>query len=105
MKELKELLSFTISGANALDKSLSDNKLDVSDLFNFLPVFLKAQDAFKGLNQIKSEWDLLTFESKQLLIKELEQELDLRNEKTEQIIEKSLVLVLGIFELISLIKA
>lgn len=105
MKELKEALNFVISGAMAVDKSLADHKLDASDLFNFLPVFLKAQDAFKGISSIKLEWSSLSFEQRQSLVKEIEQELDLSNDKTEQIVEKSIELILGLMELVVLIKA
>jgi hypothetical protein len=79
MKETKELVSFIISLAHAFDKSLEDKKLSVSDLPYFFAAMLKAPEAFNGVEKVKSEWQALSFESKQLLVKEIEQELDLHS--------------------------
>ena len=105
MKEIKELVKFSVSLANAIDKSLEDKKLSVSDLPYFIKAFMLAPEAFTGVDKVKSEWAALSFESKQSLVKEIEQELDIKNDKTEKIIEGSIAIVVDILELVNKVKA
>ena len=105
MKETKDLVSFIIAIANAVDKSLEDKKITVTDLPHFITAFLKAPEAFAGIEKVKSEIAAMSFENKQLLIKDIEQELNLANEKTEEIIELSIKIVADLLEVINKIKS
>jgi len=105
MKETKELVSFVVALANAVDKTLEDKKVSYADLPHFISAFMKAPEAFNGVDKVKSEWLGLSPENKQQLIKEIEIELDLKSDKTEEIIESSLKIVLEIFEIVKKIKA
>jgi hypothetical protein len=104
MKELKELVKFSIKVGQGIDKALEDKKLDAADLLLFIPLIMQAPEAFNGASKCAAEWKESSFEQKQMLIKEIEQELDLKNDKTEKIIENSLQLALLIHEFIKLIK-
>ncbi len=105
MKETKDLVSFIIALGHAFDKSLEDKKLSVSDLPYFFSAMMKAPEAFKDVDKVKSEWQALSFESKQLLVKEIEQELDLKSENTEKLIEKSISIIVDLLEVIKNVKA
>jgi hypothetical protein len=104
MKNLKEIVSLGIEVGHTFDKAFVDGKFDLSDLLSFIPVILKSEDAFKDAKLISQEWNSASFEEKQMLIKEIEVELDLKNDKTEKIIEKSLGLILAVYHLHYVIK-
>jgi hypothetical protein len=104
MKNLKELASFGIELGHTYDIAMLDKKFELSDLMLFIPVILKSQEAFKDIKEISSEWKAASFAQKMSWSKEIEQELNLSNEKVEKIIEASIVLLVQIDELIKLIK-
>ncbi len=105
MKETKELVHFVVALANAVDKTLEDKKVSYADLPHFINAFMKAPEAFAGVDKVKSEWDSGSPELRQLLVNEIKQELDLKNDKTEEVIEGSIKIVLEIFEIVKKVKA
>jgi hypothetical protein len=104
MKNLKELTKFGIEMAHTYDVAMLDGKFQLSDLLLFIPVILKSQEAFKDINEIHSEWKGASFEQKMSWAKEIEQELNLKSDKVEGIIESSLIILVKIDELIRMIK-
>lgn len=86
------------------DKAMEDNKFELADLLLFIPLIIKSQDAFKDVGLISKEWGEASFDKKMMLAKEIEQELDLKSEKTEQIIESSVSLLISLDKLIKSIK-
>lgn len=104
MKELKELVQFTIDAGHIVEKVLEDKKVEANELLLFLPLVIKAPEAFQGINQISKEWKESSFEQKQQLVKEIEESLNLQHEKSEKIIEASVNLAVEILEFINLIK-
>jgi len=101
VKELKEFIVFLASLGTAADKAQADGKLDVADLGLFMPALMKAPEALMGLDEAKLEAKDLSQEEMQELSAAISQELDLRDDVVEGLIEKSLSvapLVYGIFK-------
>lgn len=105
MQELKEALKFSISLGMAIEKATADKKINIMDLPYFFSPIMAAQDAFVGIDKIKEEIQSLDNEKIAELKKYIQEELDLENDKLEQIIEKGLNLMVEIFDLVKLIKA
>lgn len=104
MKEAKELVLFMVEAGNSIDKSFSDGKIDSSDLVNLLPLVLKAPEALKGIDKIVDELKAASSQQREVLVQEVKDALDLRSDKTEKMIEASLVFANQIIAYLSLIK-
>lgn len=105
LKETKEVLKFVIALGHAVDQSLVDNKIGLEDAMNFYGAVLAAGDAFADISLVAQELGDLSAEEKDELIAYVENDLDLRSDKTEEIIEKGISVALNIYEMIKLIKA
>lgn len=104
MQNLKEIVKFAIEISHVIDKALIDKKVELHEFLPLIPLFLKSQPVFEGIKEISKEWKESSFEQKQLLAKEVEQELDLHNDKIEAIIESSLNVVLSVSKLYKSVK-
>ena len=100
IKETKEVLSFILSLANALDISLQDGKVGISDLMHFLTVVKKAPAAFENLNMMLTEIvDLDAGERAELLVF-TKKEFDITNDHLEKTMEHALDVAARLYELI-----
>lgn len=105
MKESKEVISLLISLLIKLENDLQDKKVDASELIAYLPLLLKVPEAIKDISKVDDEWKASSFEQKQIFIKEIEVEFDLKNDNLENIIESALKIILEVSELVKKIKA
>jgi hypothetical protein len=96
---------FMVDVGQSIDKSLSDKKLDASDLVNFLPLILKAPEALKGCDKILEEFKASSTSSREELIKEVKASLVLQNDKLEFLIEESLVFANHVASFVKLVRS
>jgi len=101
-KELQEALKFVIELGNGLGKSLEDDKFSFSDLANFLPAVMAVPAAFGGINEIPNELDDLDEQERLDLIAFVEAELELEQDKAEEIAEKAFLILTELFNLVRL---
>lgn len=103
IKETKDVLIFSIGLGVAVDKALADG-YSWDDLFALIPSFIKLPEALDGANEILNELEDLDDQEKAELVAVVE-ELDLASDKTEEIVEQSLVAFIEIAHLIMLVRA
>jgi len=88
IKETKELAIFVCRLGNAVDASLADGKIGLTDATNLLGPFMAAGPAFAGIDKLPSELsDMDPLEAQELKAC-IAAELDLRNDGTEVVIEQ-----------------
>lgn len=100
--ETKQVLSFAIGLGIAVDKALADG-YSWDDLFALIPSFVKLPEAMNGADQILDELDDMDDAEKAELVAVVE-ELDLASDKTEEIVEQSLIAFIEIAHLIMIIR-
>jgi hypothetical protein len=105
MEKISELVKVSIELGHYLDLVLKDKKLELSEGLGLIPIFLKFYPVLSEGKKLKEEWESLKFEQKQMIVKGIEQALNLEHEKTEKIIEKSLHVLLAVSELYQVTKA
>ena len=103
IKELKELVSFIALFINATDKATKDG-FDIGDIATFMVPLMKAPQAFSGLSEAKLEYADLSSEEIMELNKVLADELDLESEKVENLVEKSLSVMIQIYSIIKSVR-
>jgi hypothetical protein len=105
MESSKTVVKFAVTLANSVDKVLADSKVDVLDIPHFMAPVMQL-GAFAGaLKKAKDEFKAATAEEKAELIAQVKADLDLKSERTEEIVEKSLDLAVAIADLVKLVKA
>lgn len=104
IKETKEIIKFVVEFAEAIEKSLEDGEFTFLDVTNMISALQAVGDAFGNIKQVPTELkDLDEMESLELYAY-AKDELDLKSDKTEEIIESSLEIGLKLFELYNLIR-
>lgn len=102
IEELKEVLKFVIEFGEAADKALLDKKFEISELALLMGPFMLIGPAFEGLDKVGGEIkDLDEAELVELKLF-VETELDLANDKVEEIIEKALAIGVQLYGFIKL---
>lgn len=94
-QELHELLIFAFNFQDALVRSLSDGKIDFSDIGNLWPLATSAAPAFKGVGNPLSRLSNLSDIERGALIELARQRFDLPNDMLEILIEDSIREVYG----------
>lgn len=102
IKESKELVSFGLGFAMAVDQALKDN-YQWTDLFSIIPPLVKLPAAISGADEILYEIEDMDNDEKAELVSVVE-ELDLESEKSEEMIEQSIIVVAEIAKLVMLIR-
>jgi hypothetical protein len=92
IKETKEVLKFMVGLGNNLDKALEDKKIGIGDIPLFMGTFMDMPAAFDGIDKVPAEIKDLKAEEMADLVAFVEQELDLKSDRTEKIIEGALML-------------
>jgi len=105
IKETKELLKFVIELGEGLDKSLQDGELGFTDLSNLVSAMMASGDAFENANKIPAEIKDLDENEALELYTYVREDFNLINDKTEEIVERSLEIGLKIFQLVEMIRA
>lgn len=103
IKELKELVIFVATLANAADKTTRDG-LSMADIGEFVNAALKAPEAFEGIENVKAEIANLSEAELVELKTALAQELDLVDDGLELVIEKSISAVVSIYGIVQDVK-
>jgi hypothetical protein len=75
LKETKEFVSLLSSGIAATYKSLSDGKLTLTDIGNYINVFLRGEQGIQGVSEITSELADATPDGKQGVVDDVTDEL------------------------------
>jgi len=98
IKETKEVVKFGVELGEAVDRAMSDDKMEVADLVHLVPAFTAAGPAFSDISLVPKEMkDMDEAESKELM-DYVESELDIENDQVEEVIEKSLRAVLALHD-------
>jgi len=104
IKELKELLKFVVEFGEAIELALADKKFEITELSFLIAPLMQVGPAFEGLDKMGGELaDLSEVEAAELKAY-VEEELDLRSDKLEEVIEKALALGLMMYSFIQLFK-
>lgn len=103
-KELKELLKFTIGLGEAFDQAMADKKFEMTEIALLIGPLMDSAAAFEGMDIIALELKDLDNAEMAELVRYVEEELDLKNDKIELVIEKALALGVNILSFISLFK-
>ena len=104
IKETSELLKFAARLGGAIDKTLADGKVTVTDTqFLFDPLFA-AGSAFTGFAEIPAELADLDDEEANELVAVIENELDIANDVAEGLAEDGLALAIAIVQFVNKIR-
>ena len=105
MESSKTIVKFAVTLANSIDKVLADNKVDLLDIPHLMAPLMQVGPAVAAIKTAKEEFKSATPEQKAELIAAVKTDLDLKSDRTEEIVERSLDLAVAITELVKLIKA
>jgi hypothetical protein len=105
MESLQVIAKFAVSLANSVDKSLADNKVDIQDIPFLMEPLMLVGPAFAEFKNAKDAYAAASAEDKAALVAQVKEDLDLRSDRTEEIIEKSLDLIGHIGAIVTLVKA
>jgi len=106
IKETKEIVKFGIDMGEAFDKALAnDGKIGLDDAVLFFGAMMGAKAGFDGISKVPAELkDMDAAEAEELRLFVVE-ELDIINDKVEEVIERALGVVLNIYKLIVLFRS
>jgi len=104
IKELKELVTFVAVLASAADKSTQDG-LGYDDIGEFVNAMLKAPNAFEGIDKVGAEIKDLDAAEMQELKDLVAAELNLVDDKLELVVEKAIVAIVNIYDIVLEVKA
>lgn len=105
-KELKEILSFMCSLANAIgEASDDDGKISRSEALGMLPLLYDVPSAFGGMTEIPAEVADLSQEDIEELAQMIKDELELPQDKIESAIEDGIDLCLRLYALAQKLRA
>lgn len=105
MESLKTVVKFAVTLANSVDKALADNKVDLMDIPLLMAPIMQVGPAVAALKSAQDELKALSVEDKAALIASFESELDLKSDRTEKIVERSVELAVAVVDLVKLVKA
>ncbi len=94
MKELKELLCFSVCLLEALVESLEDGAVDFTDVLSLWKPFSKVGEAIDGIEKIPFEIASLDEKDKNELMDYIRSEFDIPDDRLESRIEGGLQLAL-----------
>jgi hypothetical protein len=101
-KETKEVLDAMIALGKAIETSMEDGELKLTDIPNFILFLTRIMPAIEGVQDVPFEFQVADPEQIAELKAYLKDELDLEDDKIEQFIEDCFKVALDIYMLISL---
>jgi len=101
-KETKEVLDAMIALGKAIEASMEDGKITLTDIPNFILFLTKIMPAIEGVEDVPFEFQVAKPEEIAELKAYLKEELDLADDKIEQFIEDCFKVALDIYMLTSL---
>lgn len=102
MKETKELLKFVIALGEALESAMEDKKFDVAELSLLIGPLMQVGPAFEGMDKIGEEIKTVDAAGLAELVAFAKEELDLKADNIEKIIEEALDLGVKVYSFIKL---
>lgn len=96
-KETKQAIDLAIALGKGIEKSLADDKLDFTDIPNFMPAFLTLFQAIEGAEEIPMEFTIANSEEIDELKQYVKEHLDLEADQLEAFIEDAFKVLLDIF--------
>jgi hypothetical protein len=96
MKDLKELISLGCSLVSAVDSSLEDGKISLTDIIHFRNVLPKFTAGIEGIENIKGEIASLDKKKKKELVLFVESEFDVKHDDIELFIESVIDTMIGL---------
>lgn len=97
VKELNEIVVFGCRMSVAIDKSLEDKKVSVSDMAHFISPLMAAGDAFTDAKGALKELEKLDAEGMKRLARTIERELNISSGKTKKIAKKVVIAAMGVY--------
>lgn len=104
VKELKEMLKFVIEFGEAIELAMADKKFEIAELALLMGPLMQVGAAFEGLDKIGGELKDLSAVEMAELKTFVEDELDLKNDKIEEVIERGLGMAVVIYDFVKLFK-
>jgi hypothetical protein len=104
IKDTKELVKFVIELVNAIDTSLEDGKFSLTDVAQFLKPMLSAPNAFNDIKNVSLEIKDLSEVEKVELKEYMKNELKIKSEKIEMVVEHSFSIALELATLTQMLK-
>lgn len=104
MKETKELLKFVIELGESLEAALEDKKFDIAELSLLIGPLMQVGPAFEGVDQVGEEIKNVDAAALADLVAYAKDELDLKADDVENIIEKALDLGVQVYSFVKLFK-
>lgn len=105
IEETIDLVDSLVKLANAVKVSMADGKFSALDAFNFTGAVVSLPSALTGLNMVPAELSNLDDEEIQTIVNVVRDTLEYATDETIQlIIQKALVVGLGIKDIVELIK-
>ena len=105
MESCKVVVKFAVTLANSTDKVLADNKVDMLDIPHVIAPMMQIAGFVGALKTAKEEFKAASPEQKAELVAQVKEELKLKSERTEEIVERSLDLAIAVAEIVKLVKA
>ena len=102
-KELKDVVAFVVSLANAVGKSYEDGKFDIGDIVEFITPLRRLYVAYEGIERIDDELKSLTEAEFAELVEYVKTEFDIPQETVEKVVEYALDVAKALFPLIQAI--
>jgi len=104
MKETKEVLKFAIELGEALESALEDKKFDIAELSLLIGPLMQVGPAFEGIDKVGEEIKAVDAAGLADLVAYAKDELDLKADETEAVIEKALDLGVQIYSFVKMFK-
>lgn len=104
IQDSKDLLIFLSRTVNAIDKTLTDGKVTITDAVYIFSPLTTVQDAISGIDNVDNELLDLTQEEVNELMDVVARELDLTNDAVETLTEEALALALTLVQFVAKVK-
>jgi len=97
LEQTEQVLKFAIELTKAIQSSLEDDKLNFSDLPNFIPAFTAMIPAITDIDEVMVELGAATHEDADQLKQYVKDELDMTDKKAEDFIENAFGVALDVY--------
>jgi hypothetical protein len=99
-KDLKDIIAFILSMANAIGRSLEDGRISVVDAVNFVDPAFKLGEAFAGIGNAVKQFDDLTDEDKAEIYDYIDYNFDIDTDSVEPAVESCLKAAICLCDLV-----
>lgn len=104
VENLKVLVKFVVDLGESVDKAMEDKKINIMDLPLVMPLLAQVDDVAGAAKLVMPEAKDLDAEEMKVLVAFAKDELSLKEEKVEAVIEKALEVGAKIFEIVAYVK-